>query len=72
PSNTHCSDCPSPDTSWASPTYGILLCLTCSGRHRSLGVNHSFVRSLTMDDWSLSQIVSMLEGGNGQWKGFRE
>ncbi|GMH85409.1 hypothetical protein TrST_g485 [Triparma strigata] len=68
PFNTLCSDCSSPDTSWSSPYHGTLLCLTCSGRHRSLGVHVSFVRSLTMDDWSVRQVLGLLEGGNGQFK----
>ena len=65
-------DCGSPDTDWASPTYGILMCLKCSGRHRGLGVHLSFIRSVTMDNWSVPQIVAMLEGGNMQLVGFFE
>lgn len=37
---------------WASVNNGILLCLNCSGVHRSFGVRVSFVRSITMDSWS--------------------
>jgi hypothetical protein len=38
PGNDSCVDCGSRDTEWASPSYGALLCLQCSARHRSLGV----------------------------------
>lgn len=45
-------------------TKGCVICLSCSGRHRSLGVHKSVVRSLTMDGWSEEQL-SMLESGGG-------
>mmetsp|Transcript_26840 Transcript_26840/g.54948 ORF Transcript_26840/g.54948 Transcript_26840/m.54948 type:complete len:244 (-) Transcript_26840:478-1209(-) len=64
--NGACVDCGEADPQWASVTYGALLCLRCCGRHRGLGVEKSFVRSVTMDSWSHSQILSMLEGGNDQ------
>merc|ERR1712151_968886 len=64
--NGKCVDCGAADPNWASVSYGILLCLNCSGRHRGFGVQTSIVRSLTMDSWSHSQVLSMLEGGNDQ------
>jgi len=66
PGNSNCADCGAPDPNWASVSYGILLCLNCCGRHRGFGVQTSFVRSLPMDSWSHSQVLSMLEGGNYQ------
>lgn len=68
--NNRCFDCGSHDTSWASISHGILLCMSCCGRHRSYGVNISVMRSILMDSWSHSQILSMLEGGNAQLKDF--
>ena len=64
--NTKCHDCLAPSPSWASVSYGITLCLQCSGKHRSLGVNVSYVKSLTLDSWKRTEILCMLEGGNGQ------
>ncbi len=39
-------------SSWVSVNNGILICMECSGIHRSFGVKASFVRSITMDSWS--------------------
>ena len=64
--NTRCVDCGMTNPDWASITYGTLLCVRCSGRHRSYGVTKSRVRSISMDNWSHTQIVAMLEGGNQQ------
>lgn len=38
PGNHRCIDCGEQDPQWATVSYGALLCLSCSGRHRSLGV----------------------------------
>mmetsp|Transcript_49591 Transcript_49591/g.97232 ORF Transcript_49591/g.97232 Transcript_49591/m.97232 type:complete len:796 (+) Transcript_49591:71-2458(+) len=47
--NSVCADCQGPDPVWVSLNLGILVCLNCSGFHRSLGVHISQVRSLKMD-----------------------
>mmetsp|Transcript_604 Transcript_604/g.1242 ORF Transcript_604/g.1242 Transcript_604/m.1242 type:complete len:288 (-) Transcript_604:169-1032(-) len=70
PGNDRCVDCGVPDPQWAAVSYGAMLCLNCSGHHRSLGVQVSCVRSVTMDEWSLEQVLSMLEGGNAQLTDF--
>lgn len=72
PGNTHCADCQSPRPEWANISYGVLLCVQCSGRHRSYGVQNSRVRSIDMDAWTPAQILAMLEGGNHQLAGFFE
>ena len=70
PGNLRCIDCGNSHPDWASVSYGILLCVRCSGRHRSYGVATSRVRSISMDNWSYSQVLSMLEGGNEQLHNF--
>lgn len=70
PGNQFCADCEAPRPEWASISYGIMLCVQCCGRHRSFGVAHSRVRSIEMDSWKHSQVLTMLEGGNDQLRGF--
>ncbi|KAJ8258111.1 hypothetical protein GJAV_G00193270 [Gymnothorax javanicus] len=65
PGNDRCCDCGQGDPRWASINLGILLCIECSGIHRSLGVQCSKVRSLTLDSWEPELLKLMCELGNG-------
>ncbi|XP_058408592.1 arf-GAP with coiled-coil, ANK repeat and PH domain-containing protein 3 isoform X10 [Diceros bicornis minor] len=62
--NSQCSDCGQLDPRWASINLGVLLCIECSGIHRSLGVHCSKVRSLTLDSWEPELLKLMCELGN--------
>ncbi|XP_064227999.1 arf-GAP with coiled-coil, ANK repeat and PH domain-containing protein 3 isoform X2 [Aotus nancymaae] len=62
--NSQCGDCGQPDPRWASINLGVLLCIECSGVHRSLGVHCSKVRSLTLDSWEPELLKLMCELGN--------
>ncbi|XP_069566984.1 arf-GAP with coiled-coil, ANK repeat and PH domain-containing protein 3 isoform X3 [Brachyistius frenatus] len=64
PGNGQCCDCGQADPRWASINLGILLCIECSGIHRSLGVHCSKVRSLTLDSWEPELLKLMCELGN--------
>ncbi|XP_037002890.2 arf-GAP with coiled-coil, ANK repeat and PH domain-containing protein 3 isoform X1 [Artibeus jamaicensis] len=62
--NGQCGDCGQLDPRWASINLGVLLCIECSGIHRSLGVHCSKVRSLTLDSWEPELLKLMCELGN--------
>jgi len=69
--NRRCAECRwehSPQ--WASVTYGVFLCSRCAAEHRKLGLETSFVRSLSQDAWTRGQVERMLAGGNRRIKGF--
>lgn len=65
--NNWCADCGSPSkVEWVSINLGIVLCIECSGIHRSLGTHISKIRSLTLDVHSFSNdiVEILLQIGN--------
>ncbi len=74
--NTRCNDCGIKRPDWVSVPFGVLVCLKCSGRHRSFGAHITSVRSLKLDRWgdteeSANDIHKLVSsGGNGAFKSY--
>eukprot|EP00428_Durinskia_dybowskii_P032697 CAMPEP_0170254684 /NCGR_PEP_ID=MMETSP0116_2-20130129/27193_1 /TAXON_ID=400756 /ORGANISM="Durinskia baltica, Strain CSIRO CS-38" /LENGTH=257 /DNA_ID=CAMNT_0010505689 /DNA_START=69 /DNA_END=839 /DNA_ORIENTATION=+ len=71
--NRTCFECTGRNPTWISLTYGVFLCLECSGEHRRKGVHISFVRSVELDHFTPEQMVQMAVGGNAKaWEYFKQ
>lgn len=71
--NGRCADCKTAShPRWASWNIGILICIRCSGVHRSLGTHISKVRSIDLDTWNDTQLEKLLEFGNARANTFWE
>ncbi len=81
--NRICADCGKKRPEWVSLNLGVLICIECSGVHRSLGVHLSKVRSLTLDQLSKAEyslvhalgndfINSVWESGVNNQKGWKK
>lgn len=64
--NPTCADCGMASPDWASLNLGVLVCIECSGVHRSLGIHVSKVRSLMLDSISISEGGVICQLGNAR------
>jgi hypothetical protein len=62
--NPVCADCGASSPDWASINLGAMMCIECSGAHRSMGVHVSKVRSLNLDRWTMPLLQLMERVGN--------
>eukprot|EP01119_Soliformovum_irregulare_P025849 TRINITY_DN9675_c0_g1_i1.p1 TRINITY_DN9675_c0_g1~~TRINITY_DN9675_c0_g1_i1.p1 ORF type:complete len:747 (+),score=228.32 TRINITY_DN9675_c0_g1_i1:245-2242(+) len=62
--NEICADCSAKDPEWTSINLGVIVCIECSGIHRSMGVHISKVRSFTLDKLEPDVIKLIMGLGN--------
>jgi hypothetical protein len=72
PGNNKCADCGAADPTWTSLNHGALVCVQCSGVHRSLSTAVSKVFSLTLDDLSPAATALLRAIGNDAANGVLE
>ena len=64
PENQSCADCGQHGPTWASLSFGVFICMNCSGIHRNLSVHHTRVKSTSLDEWNQEWVEIMAFVGN--------
>jgi excinuclease UvrABC ATPase subunit len=61
--NLTCAECDRQAPEWVSLNLGCLVCIDCSGVHRSMGVHISKMRSLKLDDLEVEEYLALQDAG---------
>ncbi|CAG7828271.1 unnamed protein product [Allacma fusca] len=65
PGNDRCADCDSEkEVTWLSVNLGVVVCIECSGVHRTLGVGVSRIQSISLDRIPPSLLILSVTLGN--------
>ncbi len=70
--NSYCADCHAKGASWTSLGFGIFVCISCSGIHRSFGMHITRVRSTKLDCWTKKDVKLLELVGNKTANAFYE
>lgn len=73
PDNKFCADCGAAHPTWTSTNLGVFICISCSGIHRNMSTQYSFVKSTTLDSWTYALLDRFKKcGGNKTVNGYYE
>lgn len=64
--NDICADCGQKDPEWADVSFGVFICIGCSGIHRSLGAHLCKVKSVQLDEWTDESVKAMTGNKHAQ------
>jgi len=70
--NKECADCKAKSPTWASLSFGVVVCLRCAGYHRHMGPTITKVKSTKLDSWERKQMDLIVNMTNKMANDFYE